>query len=168
MIHLNSHRTTTSLTAVKRHLILKVLSKKRQAGVLEQGFTLVELLIVVIIIGILSAVAVPAFLNQQGRASISAAQTAAMDAARACASARVTGDTFTPPSNVTGTCTAAGADATFTAVAASFNVTTAPVATATANGGAALTTCAAANGWTAGTAPACTPTRAGAAAAPAP
>jgi type IV pilus assembly protein PilA len=62
--------TATILRPQLRQALLRQLHKnsKRKRNVLQQGFTLVELMIVIVIVGILSAVALPNFLNQTAKA----------------------------------------------------------------------------------------------------
>lgn len=56
------------MTALNSRLQLAMLNRKQARKVLEKGFTLVELMITIVIVGILSSVALPNFLNQTNKA----------------------------------------------------------------------------------------------------
>ena len=58
----------TIMTTLKSRLQLSLLNRKKGRNLLEKGFTLVELMIVIVIVGILSAVALPNFLSQSSKA----------------------------------------------------------------------------------------------------
>ena len=115
--------------------------KKAKAGnALEKGFTLVELLIVVVILGVLSGIALPAFLNQQKLAKANAANTEVMQAARSCAALQITDQQDDhDPGNATGGsgCKASGTESTFTVDATADH--TVATATVSADGGVTQT-----------------------------
>ena len=82
-----------------------ILAKKLAKGNKANGFTLIELMVVVSIVGVLSAVGLPQLLKAQDRAKISAAQQEAVNYAKECSvsllaggSAPTVGDFPTVPS----------------------------------------------------------------------
>jgi prepilin-type N-terminal cleavage/methylation domain-containing protein len=74
--HLCAHFKIHSLnikSTLNSRLQLSLLKQKKGNNLAEKGFTLIELLITVVILGTLSAVAVPGFLAQQDKANHAAA-----------------------------------------------------------------------------------------------
>jgi type IV pilus assembly protein PilA len=65
---------------------LALLNKKKLRKLDQKGFTLVELLIVVVVLGVLSAVALPNFLGANDRAKRNASLTSTIEMSKECSS----------------------------------------------------------------------------------
>lgn len=76
------------MTSFNKSLLRQIAQKKNKA---QNGFTLIELMVVVAIVGVLSAVGLPQLLKAQDRAKISVAQQEAVNYAKECSISLLTG-----------------------------------------------------------------------------
>tara|TARA_R110001592_G_scaffold80079_3_gene238877 strand:- start:1388 stop:1780 length:393 start_codon:yes stop_codon:yes gene_type:complete len=77
------------MTSVQTNLIQRLARKQRKGK--KNGFTLIELMVVVAIVGVLSAVGLPQLLKAQDRAKISVARQEAVNYAKECSISLLTG-----------------------------------------------------------------------------
>jgi type IV pilus assembly protein PilA len=84
-VHINNQHFFT-MTSLDSRLQLALINRKKNRNLLEKGFTLVELMIVIVIVGILSSVALPNFLSQSNKAKGTEAKTQAAALIKSAAS----------------------------------------------------------------------------------
>lgn len=80
------------MTTLNSRLQLSLLNRKKGRNLLEKGFTLVELMIVIVIVGVLSGVALPNFLGTRNKAAAQAEIGAMSGFAKLCSANMVSGD----------------------------------------------------------------------------
>ena len=97
------------MSTLNSRLQIAILNRKKGKNLAEKGFTLIELLITVVILGTLSAIALPNFLGVKDSATTKGAVASVVALAKECSASIVSG--LTAPSqgtpsgvSITGTC----------------------------------------------------------------
>jgi type IV pilus assembly protein PilA len=75
------------MSTLNSRLQLSILNRKKSKNIVEKGFTLVELMIVIVVVGVLSAVALPNFLGVKDKADVASQIGGFMGLAKECSSA---------------------------------------------------------------------------------
>lgn len=81
------HSLSKIMSTLNSRLQLSLLNRKKGKNLLEKGFTLVELMIVIVVVGVLSAVALPNFLGVKDKAEAGAQVGEFVGLAKECSTA---------------------------------------------------------------------------------